>query len=60
MAIETPDQILAKRITERLKTEGFLLDEDTEQVKTKLGGGNLKKEDWQVAVQKTVDKEAQQ
>lgn len=58
--METPDQILAKRIAERLKAEGLLLDEDLAKVETKLGTGNFKAEDWQVAVQKTADKEVQQ
>ena len=57
--METPDQILAKRIAERLKAEGLLLDEDLAKVESKLFAGTLKAEDWQVAIQKSVDKEVQ-
>jgi len=58
--METPDQILAKKISERLKGEGLLLDGDTEQIMTQIGAGRMKAEDWQVAIQKTLDKAAQQ
>ena len=58
--METPDQILAKKIAERLKAEGLLLNEDLAKVEAKLVTGNLKAEDWQVAVQKAGDKELQE
>lgn len=55
----SPSQTLAQKIVDRLVMERLLTADDARQVLVKLADGNMKPEDWRLAVEKAIDKAAQ-
>ncbi len=57
--MNSPSQILAQKIVDRLVQENLLLNEDAKQVVAKLAEGGMETEDWRLAIEKAIDKAAQ-
>lgn len=56
----TPSEEVAKEVVFALAGENLLLPNDGEKLKAKIAAGTIKAEDWLLAAQKAVDKEAGQ
>lgn len=56
----TPSEEVAKEVVCALTEENLLLPNDGEKLKAKIAAGTIKAEDWLLAAQKAVDKEAGQ
>jgi hypothetical protein len=54
--METPSQLLAARILKKLVGQKLLLEEDIRRLAPKLADGTLRPEDWQLAIEKAIDK----
>lgn len=53
----TPSEVLAEKILTQLVEEKLLITEDAQKKKAKLSTGKLKAEDWQLAIEKALNKE---
>jgi hypothetical protein len=53
--MDNSNEILARTIVEKLKTEGLISTEDTQLV-LKLAKGLLKEADWKVAFEEVINK----
>jgi hypothetical protein len=49
--MDTPSEHLAAKILERLIAEKLLTENDRKKLLAKLGNGDLKPEDWRLAVE---------
>jgi hypothetical protein len=56
--MKTPCDSLVEEIIPQLITLKLFLPEDTEKYRTKLTSGTMKEEDWLLAVEKAIEKEA--
>lgn len=56
--MKTPSEELAELILPLLAETRLLLPEDANKYKAKLASGTMKSEDWLLAVEKALDKEA--
>jgi hypothetical protein len=54
--METPSQQLAARILKKLVGQKLLLKDDIRRLAPKLADGTLRPEDWQLAIEKAIDK----
>jgi hypothetical protein len=54
--METPSQQLAARILKKLVGQKLLLEDDIRRLAPKLADGTLRPEDWQLAIEKAIDK----
>lgn len=54
--MNSPSQVLAQKIVERLVAEKLLTANDAKQVLVKLADGSMKAEDWRLAIEKASDK----
>ena len=57
-SMETPSQILASKIVERLSKEHLVTPETAQKLSSPLATGKLKAEDWRLAVEKTYPDQA--
>lgn len=55
-----PSEEVAKEVVCTLTEKSLLLPADGEKLKAKIAAGTIKAEDWLLAAQKAVDKEAGQ
>lgn len=55
--MDTPSGQLASRILKRLIEEKLLRSEDETKLLSKLAGGQLKSEDWRLAIELAQSKE---
>lgn len=55
-----PSEEVVKEVVRVLTEENLLLPNDGEKLKSKIATGTIKAEDWLLAAQKAVDKEADQ
>ncbi|MFA6173715.1 MAG: hypothetical protein WC334_01865 [Kiritimatiellales bacterium] len=49
--MKTPSQELAKKITERLLSEGLISADAAKQIEPKLAEGKLREEDWRLPIE---------
>lgn len=56
--METPSQILAAKTLERLCAEKLLTKEEMKKLLPKFTEGRVKAEDWRLAVENSIEKEA--
>ena len=56
--MNSPSQVLAQKIVDRLVQEKLLLNEDAKRVVAKLAEGSMEAEDWRLAFEKAMDKAA--
>lgn len=54
----TPSEALADLIAPLLVEGKFLLAEDVQKYKSKIAAGTMKPEDWLLAIEKALDKDA--
>jgi len=53
-APQSPDERLARRIVDRLVRKGLLSEEQGNELRPRLAAGNLRQEDWRLAVEMSV------
>lgn len=58
--MKTPSEELTELILPLLAEIKLLLPEDADKYKTKMASGTMKVEDWLLAAEKALDKEAAQ
>ena len=56
-APETPAQLLARQIVERLVAEGLLSAREAAKLQPKLAEGKLQAEDWRLSIELSDEKE---
>lgn len=56
--VKTPSEILAEKIVGVLADKKLVLTGDVKKISLNLAAGKLKAEDWRMAVEKALDKEA--
>jgi hypothetical protein len=54
--MNSPSNMLAESVINRLVNEGLLTKEDGKKMKTALAEGNLNSDDWKLAIEKTTFK----
>lgn len=54
----TPSEALADLIAPLLVERKLLLQEDAQKYKAKIAAGTMKPEDWLLAIEKALDKDA--
>ena len=57
--MSTPSHDLAKKILERLTSEKLVTDDDAKKLAAKLADGKVRPEDWRLAIEKAIEKDAQ-
>lgn len=55
---KTPSETLAEKIVEILSDKKLVLVGDVQKIALNLANGKLKAEDWRMAIEKAIDKEA--
>ncbi len=55
--MDTPSQILAKKIVDRLVNEGLLTADAAKRIHSKLAEGKLRPEDWRLPIELTCKTE---
>ena len=55
--MDTPSQILAAKITDRLVHEGLITEEAAKKLLPKLADGKLQAEDWRLPIELAERKE---
>jgi hypothetical protein len=58
--METPSQILAQRIVDRLQKEGLLALEAANKIQASVADGRMRPEDWRFLLEKTEKKKVAQ
>lgn len=56
---EVPEEILARRIVERLVAEGLIGEQAAEEIRTKLASGKLRGEDWRLPIELGAEREGE-
>lgn len=56
--MDTPSQVLATKITERLVREGLITADAAKKLQPKLAEGKLRAEDWRLPIELAEKKEA--
>lgn len=56
--MSNPSQELAKQIFLQLVAEKLVTDDDAKKLATRLAEGNVRPEDWRLAIEKAAEKEA--
>lgn len=56
--MDTPSQVLATKITERLVREGLITADAAKKLQLKLADGKLRAEDWRLPIEMAEKKEA--
>lgn len=56
--MDTPSQVLATKITERLVREGLITADAAKKLQPKLAEGKLRAEDWRLPIELAKKKEA--
>lgn len=56
--MDTPSQLLAAKITERLAREGLITPDAAKRIQPKLAEGKLRAEDWRLPIELAEKKEA--
>lgn len=54
---QTPDELLAQKILDDVRAKKLLTVNQLDELPKKLTSGRMKKEDWQIMVEKAVDAE---
>jgi hypothetical protein len=56
--LKTPSELLAEKIVGVLAENNLILGGDIQKIVPNLANGKLKAEDWRMAIEKAIDKEA--
>ena len=56
--LKTPSELLAEKIVGVLAENSLILGGDIQKIVRNLANGKLKAEDWRMAIEKVIDKEA--
>lgn len=54
--METPSEILTKRITDRLVKEGLLIETEAEKARSTIALGKMRAEDWRLSIELATEK----
>jgi hypothetical protein len=54
--MDTPSEILAKRITDRLVKEGLLIEAVAEKARSTIASGKMRAEDWRLSIELAMEK----
>ena len=54
--MDTPSDILAKRITDRLVKEGLLTEAEGKKARSTIVSGKMRAEDWRLSIELATEK----